>query len=103
IDALVVIGGDGSLTGAHLLFEEYGIPPIGLPRTIDNDLSGTDSTIGFDTDCNTAIQAIDKIRDTASSHDRLFIVEVLGRDAGVIAVNAGIGSGDSGSVNQGRK
>src|SRR5690606_7228809 len=72
IDALVVIGGDGSLTGAHLLFEEYGIPSIGLPGTIDNDLSGTDSTIGFDTACNTAIQAIDKIRDTASSHDRLF-------------------------------
>ncbi len=93
IDALVVIGGDGSLTGAHLLFEEYGIPSIGLPGTIDNDLSGTDSTIGFDTACNTAIQAIDKIRDTASSHDRLFFVEVMGRDAGFIAVNAGIGSG----------
>jgi 6-phosphofructokinase 1 len=93
IDALVVIGGDGSLTGAHLLFEEYGIPSIGLPGTIDNDLSGTDSTIGFDTACNTAIQAIDKIRDTASSHDRLFFVEVMGRDAGFIAINAGIGSG----------
>jgi 6-phosphofructokinase 1 len=93
IDALVVIGGDGSLTGAHLLFEEFGLPSIGLPGTIDNDLSGTDSTIGFDTACNTAIQAIDKIRDTASSHDRLFFVEVMGRDAGFIAINAGIGSG----------
>lgn len=93
IDALVVIGGDGSLTGAHLFYEEFGMPSIGLPGTIDNDLSGTDVTIGFDTACNTAIQAIDKIRDTASSHDRLFFVEVMGRDAGFIAINAGIGSG----------
>lgn len=92
IDALVVIGGDGSLTGAHLFYQEYGIPAIGLPGTIDNDLSGTDSTIGFDTACNTAIEAIDKIRDTATSHDRLFFVEVMGRDAGFIAINAGIGS-----------
>jgi 6-phosphofructokinase 1 len=92
IDALVVIGGDGSLTGAHLFYEEYGIPAIGLPGTIDNDLSGTDLTIGFDTACNTAIEAIDKIRDTATSHDRLFFVEVMGRDAGFIAINAGIGS-----------
>ncbi|GAB3224438.1 6-phosphofructokinase [Algoriphagus aestuariicola] len=92
IDALVVIGGDGSLTGAHLFFQEHGIPSIGLPGTIDNDLSGTDSTIGFDTACNTAIDAIDKIRDTATSHDRLFFVEVMGRDAGFIAINAGIGS-----------
>lgn len=92
IDALVVIGGDGSLTGSHLFFQEYGIPAIGLPGTIDNDLSGTDSTIGFDTACNTAIEAIDKIRDTATSHDRLFFVEVMGRDAGFIAINAGIGS-----------
>lgn len=92
IDALVVIGGDGSLTGAHLFFEEYGIPSLGLPGTIDNDLSGTDLTIGFDTACNTAIEAIDKIRDTATSHDRLFFVEVMGRDAGFIAINAGIGS-----------
>ena len=92
IDALVVIGGDGSLTGAHLFYEEYGIPSIGLPGTIDNDLSGTDLTIGFDTACNTAIEAIDKIRDTATSHDRLFFVEVMGRDAGFIAINAGIGS-----------
>ncbi|MEY2705000.1 MAG: hypothetical protein RL407_1062 [Bacteroidota bacterium] len=92
IDALVVIGGDGSLTGAHLFYEEYGIPSVGLPGTIDNDLSGTDLTIGFDTACNTAIEAIDKIRDTATSHDRLFFVEVMGRDAGFIAINAGIGS-----------
>ncbi len=92
IDALVVIGGDGSLTGAHLFYQEYGIPAIGLPGTIDNDLSGTDLTIGFDTACNTAIEAIDKIRDTATSHDRLFFVEVMGRDAGFIAINAGIGS-----------
>jgi 6-phosphofructokinase 1 len=92
IDALVVIGGDGSLTGAHLFYKEYGIPAVGLPGTIDNDLSGTDSTIGFDTACNTAIEAIDKIRDTATSHDRLFFVEVMGRDAGFIAINAGIGS-----------
>src|SRR5690554_3577487 len=103
IDALVVIGGDGSLTGAHLLFEEYKIPSIGLPGTIDNDLSGTDSTIGFDTACNTAIQAIDKIRDTASSHDRLFFVEVMGRDAGFIAINAGIGSGAAATLIPERK
>jgi 6-phosphofructokinase 1 len=92
IDALVVIGGDGSLTGAHLFYQEFGVPAIGLPGTIDNDLSGTDYTIGFDTACNTAIEAIDKIRDTATSHDRLFFVEVMGRDAGFIAINAGIGS-----------
>jgi 6-phosphofructokinase 1 len=92
IDALVVIGGDGSLTGAHLFYKEYGIPAIGIPGTIDNDLEGTDLTVGFDTACNTAIQAIDKIRDTATSHDRLFFVEVMGRDAGFIAINAGIGS-----------
>lgn len=92
INALVVIGGDGSLTGAHLFYKEHGIPAIGLPGTIDNDLSGTDSTIGYDTACNTAIQAIDKIRDTATSHDRLFFVEVMGRDAGFIAITAGIGS-----------
>lgn len=92
IDALVVIGGDGSLTGAHLFYKEFGVPAVGLPGTIDNDLAGTDFTIGFDTACNTAIQAIDKIRDTATSHDRLFFVEVMGRDAGFIAINAGIGS-----------
>ena len=103
IDALVVIGGDGSLTGAHLLFEEFGIPSIGIPGTIDNDLSGTDTTIGFDTACNTAVQAIDKIRDTASSHDRLFFVEVMGRDAGFIAINAGIGSGAAATLIPERK
>lgn len=92
IDALVIIGGDGSLTGAHLFYNEYGIPSIGIPGTIDNDLAGTDLTIGFDTACNTAIEAIDKIRDTATSHDRLFFIEVMGRDAGFIAINAGIGS-----------
>jgi 6-phosphofructokinase 1 len=103
IDALVVIGGDGSLTGAHLFFEEFGIPSIGIPGTIDNDLSGTDSTIGFDTACNTAVQAIDKIRNTASSHDRLFFVEVMGRDAGFIAINAGIGSGAAATLIPERK
>lgn len=103
IDALVVIGGDGSLTGAHLMYKEFGIPSIGIPGTIDNDLSGTDSTIGFDTACNTAIQAIDKIRDTASSHDRLFFVEVMGRDAGFIAINAGIGSGAAATLIPERK
>ncbi|GGF16614.1 6-phosphofructokinase [Echinicola rosea] len=92
INGLVVIGGDGSLTGAHLFYKEFGIPAIGLPGTIDNDLSGTDNTIGFDTACNTAIESIDKIRDTATSHDRLFFVEVMGRDSGFIAINAGIGS-----------
>src|SRR5690606_29784255 len=103
IAALVVIGGDGSLTGAHHLFEYDGIVSIGLLGTIDNDLSGTDSTIGFDTACNTAIQAIDKIRDTASSHDRLFFVEVMGRDAGFIAINAGIGSGAAATLIPERK
>lgn len=103
INALVVIGGDGSLTGAHLFYKEFGIPSIGIPGTIDNDLSGTDSTIGYDTACNTAIQAIDKIRDTAVSHDRLFFVEVMGRDAGFIAVNAGIGSGAAATLIPERK
>ncbi|MEX2591898.1 MAG: 6-phosphofructokinase [Anditalea sp.] len=103
INALVVIGGDGSLTGAHLFYKEFGTPVIGIPGTIDNDLSGTDSTIGFDTACNTAIQAIDKIRNTASSHDRLFFVEVMGRDAGFIAINAGIGSGAAATLIPERK
>ena len=103
INALVVIGGDGSLTGAHLFYKEFGIPSIGIPGTIDNDLSGTDSTIGYDTACNTAIQAIDKIRDTAVSHDRLFFVEVMGRDAGFIAVSAGIGSGAAATLIPERK
>lgn len=93
IDALVVIGGDGTFTGAHAFYEKYSIPIIGIPGTIDNDLSGTDSTIGYDTASNTAMYAIDNIRDTASSHDRLFFIEVMGRDAGFIAVNSGIAGG----------
>lgn len=93
LDALVVIGGDGSFTGADIFSQEFDVPVIGIPGTIDNDLAGTDFTIGFDTACNTAREAIDKIRDTASSHERLFFVEVMGRDAGFIAVNSGIGGG----------
>ena len=93
LDALVVIGGDGSFTGADIFSQEFDVPVIGIPGTIDNDLAGTDFTIGFDTACNTAREAIDKIRDTASSHERLFFVEVMGRDAGFIAVNAAIGGG----------
>ena len=93
IDALVVIGGNGTLTGAAIFSEEFNIPIIGLPGTIDNDLSGTDYTIGFDTAINTAIEAVDKIRDTADSHNRLFFVEVMGRDSGYIAMYTGIGSG----------
>lgn len=93
IDALVAIGGDGTFSGAHEFFKEYGIPIIGIPGTIDNDLYGTDFTIGFDTAINTAIDAIDKIRDTADSHDRLFFVEVMGRDAGMIALRSGIAGG----------
>ena len=95
IDALVCIGGDGSLTGLKLFSETYKIPVIGLPGTIDNDLYGTDYTIGFDTAVNTCVEAIDKIRDTATSHNRLFFVEVMGRDAGFIALNAAIASGAS--------
>ena len=93
IDALVVIGGDGSITGAGLLMAEHGFPVIGLPGTIDNDLYGTDVTIGFDTAINTAVEAIDKICDTARSHDRVFFVEVMGRDAGHIAIMTAIGCG----------
>ncbi|MXV52800.1 6-phosphofructokinase [Pedobacter sp. HMF7647] len=93
IDALVAIGGDGTFTGAELLSKEYNIPVIGIPGTIDNDLSGTDYTIGYDTANNTVIEAIDKIRDTAASHDRLFFVEVMGRDSGCIALQAGIAGG----------
>ncbi len=93
IDALVAIGGDGTFSGAHVFFKEYGMPVIGIPGTIDNDLYGTDFTIGFDTAINTAIDAIDKIRDTADSHDRLFFVEVMGRDAGMIALRSGIAGG----------
>ncbi len=93
IDALVVIGGDGSFTGAHLLEKETGFPTIGIPGTIDNDIAGTEDTIGFDTALNTAIDAIDRIRDTASSHDRIFIVEVMGRSSGFIASAVGLGGG----------
>ncbi len=93
IDALVVIGGDGSFTGAMIFQEEFKLPVIGIPGTIDNDIFGTSHTIGYDTALNTVIEAIDKIRDTAISHNRLFFVEVMGRDAGHIALNAGIGAG----------
>lgn len=93
IGGLVVIGGDGSFTGAHLLETETGFPTIGVPGTIDNDISGTEDTIGFDTAVNTAIEAIDRIRDTASSHDRIFLVEVMGRNSGFIAAEVGIGGG----------
>ncbi|WP_028297023.1 6-phosphofructokinase [Olivibacter sitiensis] len=93
IDALVAIGGDGTFTGAEVFSREYDIPVIGIPGTIDNDLYGTDYTIGYDTANNTVIDAIDKIRDTAASHDRLFFVEVMGRDSGCIALNCGIAGG----------
>lgn len=93
IQALICIGGDGSLTGAHLLTQESGIPVIGLPCTIDNDIYGTDDSIGFDTAVNTALGAIDRIRDTALSHERLFLVEVMGRESGFIATQVGIACG----------
>lgn len=93
IDALVVIGGNGTFIGAEAFVKETGFPVIGLPGTIDNDLVGTDFTIGYDTAINTAIEAIDKIRDTAESHARLFIVEVMGRDSGLIALRTGMGAG----------
>lgn len=93
IDALVTIGGDGTFMGAKIFNEEFNFPIIGIPGTIDNDINGTDFTIGYDTALNTVVEAIDKIRDTANSHNRLFLVEVMGRDAGDIALNAGIGAG----------
>lgn len=93
LDGLVAIGGDGTFTGAKVLFEEHGTRVIGLPGTIDNDLFGTDRTIGYDTALNTAVDAIDKIRDTASSHDRLFFVEVMGRDTGHIALVSAVAAG----------
>lgn len=98
IDALVVIGGDGSLTGARLLAQEYDVPCIGLPGTIDNDLYGTDTTIGYDTALNTILDAVDKIRDTATSHERLFFVEVMGRDAGFLALNGAIAAGAEAAI-----
>jgi 6-phosphofructokinase 1 len=93
LDALITIGGDGTFTGAMIFQEEFNFPIIGLPGTIDNDIFGTDNTIGYDTALNTVIEAVDKIRDTATSHQRLFFVEVMGRDAGYIALNSGIASG----------
>ena len=93
IDAIVAIGGDGTFTGLHVFYEEYGIPCICIPGTIDNDLPGTDYTIGYDTATNTAVEAIDKIRDTALSHNRLFFIEVMGRDSGQIAINSGLAGG----------
>lgn len=98
IDALIVIGGDGSLTGARLLAEEFDVPCIGLPGTIDNDLYGTDTTIGYDTALNTILDAVDKIRDTATSHERLFFVEVMGRDAGFLALNGAIAAGAEAAI-----
>jgi 6-phosphofructokinase 1 len=93
IDGLVIIGGDGSFRGAQTFSNEFDIPCIGLPGTIDKDIAGTDFTIGFDTAVNTAVEAIDKVRDTADAHDRLFIIEVMGRDAGYIALHSGIATG----------
>ncbi len=98
IDALVVIGGDGSLTGAQLFANEHNVPIVGLPGTIDNDLGGTDSTIGYDTALNTIMDCVDKLRDTASSHERLFFVEVMGRTAGYLALNGAIASGAEAAI-----
>lgn len=93
IDALIVIGGDGTLTGARIFAQEYDVPCIGIPATIDNNLCGTDTTIGYDTALNTIMQTVDKIRDTATSHERLFFIEVMGDDAGFLALNGAIASG----------
>jgi 6-phosphofructokinase 1 len=93
INGLVIIGGDGSFRGAQIFSNEFDIPCIGLPGTIDKDIAGTDFTIGFDTAVNTAVEAIDKVRDTADAHDRLFIIEVMGRDSGYIALHSGIATG----------
>lgn len=98
IDALIVIGGNGSLTGARIFAEEFDIPCIGLPGTIDNDLYGTDLTIGYDTTLNTIVQCVDKIRDTANSHERIFLVEVMGRDAGFLAQNSALASGAEAAI-----
>ena len=98
IDALVVIGGDGSLTGARIFGNEFSFPIVGLPGTIDNDLYGTDSTIGYDTALNTIMECVDKIRDTATSHERLFFIEVMGRDAGFLALNGAIASGAEAAI-----
>lgn len=96
IDGVISIGGNGTFTGANIFYEEHGIPFVGMPGTIDNDLYGTDFTIGFDTACNTAIDAMDKIRDTADSHNRMFFIEVMGRHSGYIGLYTGIGCGASG-------
>ena len=93
IDGLVTIGGDGTFNGALIFNKEYNFPVMGIPGTIDNDIYGTSHTLGYDTALNTVVDCIDKIRDTASSHNRLFFVEVMGRDAGHIALNVGIGAG----------
>lgn len=93
IEGLVAIGGNGTFTGAEVFYNEYQLPTVGCPGTIDNDLYGTDYTIGFDTAVNTSLEAIDKIRDTADSHDRIFFIEVMGRDSGYIAIQSGIGGG----------
>ena len=98
IDALVVIGGDGSLSGARIFAEEYDVPIVGLPGTIDNDLGGTDETIGYDTALNTIVEAVDKIRDTATSHERLFLVEVMGHMAGYLALNGAIATGAKAAI-----
>ncbi|MEI7676688.1 MAG: 6-phosphofructokinase [Bacteroidales bacterium] len=98
IDCLVVIGGDGSLTGARIFASEFNLPIVGIPGTIDNDLYGTDTTIGYDTALNTIMEAVDKIRDTATSHDRLFFIEVMGRDAGFLALNGAIASGAEAAI-----
>ncbi len=98
VDSLVVIGGDGSLTGARIFAQEYNIPIVGLPGTIDNDLYGTDVTIGYDTALNTIMECVDKIRDTATSHERLFFIEVMGRDAGFLALNGAIASGAEAAI-----
>lgn len=98
IDALVVIGGDGSLTGARIFAQEFNFPIVGLPGTIDNDLYGTDVTIGYDTALNTIMECVDKIRDTASSHERLFFIEVMGRDAGFLALNGALATGSEAAI-----
>ena len=98
IDALVVIGGNGSLSGAQVFAQEYDVPCIGLPGTIDNDLYGTDSTIGYDTALNTIVECVDKIRDTATSHNRIFFIEVMGRDAGFLAQNSAIAAGAEAAI-----
>lgn len=93
IDALVLIGGNGTFTGGHIFYEEFGVPVIGIPGTIDNDLFGTDYTLGFDSATNVVVECIDKIRDTAESHNRMFLVEVMGRDSGFIALRSAVASG----------